>query len=192
MPFVSVPSAASVETRFTYFNQQIENAWAVQITDPDEAALLAVASIFETGLQAFMEVASADLVLREIFVKNLELETGPEATLTITPGQTGGVPSGGEPGNVTFCMSLRSGLAGRSFRGRKYMPGIPIGQVTAGVVGDLFVDGCLQTASDLIAALAANATPLAVVSKTLATVVPVTAVSAVDRYSDSMRSRLLG
>jgi len=192
MPFTPIPSAVQVETRFTYFNQQIENVWAVQMTDPDVAGMLAVAAIFQDSMFPYLDVASFDITLREIFLKNLADENGPEATLTITPGQTGGVATAGEPGNVAFCVSLRSALAGRSFRGRKYFAGIPVGEVVANVVNNGFVDGCLSMMALLIDNLSTNATPLSIVSKTTSTITPVVAASAVDRYSDSMRSRLTG
>lgn len=162
------------------------------MTDPDSAGLLTVAAIFQTALSDLLAFCSQDLVLREIFCKNLADEAGPEATLTITPGQAGGVAVAGEPGNVAFCVSLRSALAGRSFRGRKYLVGIPVGSVVANVVDDGFVDGALGAIDALIGALETNDTPLGIASKVLSTIVPVIAVSAVDRYSDSMRSRLTG
>ena len=55
---------------------------------------------------------------------------------TPTPG---GVSGEALPNNVAACISLRTGFAGRSFRGRNYIPGVPSSLVTLNTMDSAFM-----------------------------------------------------
>jgi len=52
---------------------------------------------------------------------------------------TGGVAIESAPSNVAACVSFRTGIAGRSFRGRNYVPGIPNSVLTLNTMSDTFM-----------------------------------------------------
>ena len=52
----------------------------------------------------------------------------------------GGVSNEAAPNNVAACISFRTGIAGRSFRGRNYIPGVPNSVVTLNTMDTTFMD----------------------------------------------------
>lgn len=193
MPSPIFPTAYQVETRGTLFGQLIENVWHVIGPDPFDPTVAAdVAATFQTGYANIYASLSQDIDLREIFVHNLNGAVSGEATLAITPPAAGGIVEDGEPGNVAICISLRTALAGRSTRGRKYFSGLPVGDVTGNTVNTITVGAILVAINDLIAALLTNGTPMAIFSPTRLLLTQVSAATAVDFSVDSQRRRLTG
>jgi hypothetical protein len=193
MPTPIFPTAYQVEARGTLFGQLIENVWHVIGPDPFDPTLAAdIAATFQTGYANIYASLSQDIDLREIFVHNLNGPSSGEVTLAITPPATGGIVEDGEPGNVAICISLRTALAGRSSRGRKYFSGLTVGDVTGNTVNSVTVGNVLVAVSDLIAALLTNGTPLAIFSPTHLLLTQVSTATAVDFNVDSQRRRLTG
>lgn len=193
MPSPVFPTAYQVEVRGLLFGQQVENVWHCQGDDPfDPGTASGIAGIFQTAYAGLMAPLSENYTVREIFVHNLAGTASGEFTLAIIPAQAGGEPVGSEPGNVAFCVSLRTALAGRRFRGRKYIAGLPTGSVVANEL-DASIANTLLTEIDLLRVnLASNSTPMCIFSPTGLTLVPVTAVTFVDLVVDSQRRRLTG
>lgn len=193
MPSPIFPTAYQVEARGTLFGQLVENVWHVIGPDPFDPTIAAdVAATFQTGYANIYASLSQDIDLREIFVHNLNGVVSGESTLAITPPAAGGIVEDSAPGNVAICLSLRTALAGRSTRGRKYLSGLPKGDVVGNTVNTVTVGNILVAISDLIAALLTNGTPLAVFSPTHLLLTQVSAVTAVDFNVDSQRRRLTG
>jgi hypothetical protein len=175
------------------FGQDVENVWYVQGPDPFDAAVAAdIAATFQTGYVGIMNNLSQDLSVNEIHVQNLNGTASGEFTLAVTPTQTGGLVQDSEPGNVAFCISLRTALAGRRTRGRKYFSGIAVGDRSGNSITSIRADALLVGVSDLIADLVANSTPICIFSPTGLTLVPVTAAVISDLFLDSQRRRLTG
>lgn len=193
MPLPLIANATKVEVRGTLFNQQVENVWYVQTADPPLLAdLSTIASIFQIGYAAFTGPLSQDLTTREVFVRYVGSASGPEFTLTIAPPQPGGAVEDSMPSNVALCLSLRTALAGRRFRGRKYFSGIPVSKVVGDVIDSTLVSNMLTDINTMIADLATNGTPLSIVSYVGLTITPVVTCTAVDTLVDSQRRRLIG
>lgn len=57
--------------------------------------------------------------------------------------QSGAVPSESAPNNVAACVSIRSGVRGRSARGRNYVAGVPNAQITLNTLSTDFIDNLL-------------------------------------------------
>jgi len=55
----------------------------------------------------------------------------------------GGVANEAAPNNVAACVSFRTGIAGRSFRGRNYIPAIPNSVVTLNTMDSTFMTDVL-------------------------------------------------
>jgi hypothetical protein len=193
MPTPVFPSAYQVEVRGLLFNQLVENVWYVQGPDPFDAAVASsVADVFETSYGTILGSLSQDLSVNEIFVHNLGGTASGEFTLSITPAMTGGLVQDSEPGNVSFCISLRTALAGRRFRGRKYFSGLAVGDRTGNTFDSARADALISAIDTLITNLNSNTTPLSIFSPTGLTLVPVTAARRADLYLDSQRRRLTG
>jgi len=91
-----------------------------------------------------------------------------------------------------LCVSLRTGLAGRRFRGRKFFSGIPKANVADNTIDSALCDDIVNGVGTMMSALNANATPLSVVSFVGLTVTAVTAALCTDNFVDSQRRRLTG
>lgn len=193
MPSPVFPTAYQVEVRGMLFGQLVENVWHVQGPNPFDAAVAeTVASIFQTGYVGIQAALSQDYSISEVFVHNLAGGASGEFTLAIVPAQNSGIVQDSMPGNVSFCVSLRSALSGRRFRGRKYFAGLGEGDVVGNEWNSDRRDTILTGVADLMSALTANTTPLSVFSPTGLTLVPIVAATAVDLVVDSQRRRLTG
>lgn len=191
MPTPIIPNACQVEVRGQLFGQLVENVWFVQSSGaPSGAEMETIAATFQTQYVNVMAPLSQDYSINEIFVKYLGNPAGPEFTLGITPAQTGGVATASAPGNVAFCVSLRTALSGRQFRGRKYFSGLPNNQVANNALNVAVADDIVAAVADMIINLAAVSFPLAVVSMTFSTVTLVTTALYTDLWLDSQRRRL--
>lgn len=194
MPSPIVPNAVKVSVRGELFGQEVLNVWGCVVgTAPTPTELLGIAAIFQTRYADLLGQLSSDLSISEITCRYLGAAEGPEATLVITPAMTGGqaaAPS--SPSNVCLCVSLRSGLAGRRFRGRKYFSGIPEGFTADNLIGIDVCDSIVEAINALITDLAGNSTPLAIVSIVQLAATEVITALCVDRFVDSQRRRLSG
>lgn len=193
MPTPIIADVSKVTVSGTLFGQLVENVWYVGSTGaPDPATMSAIAGTFQSNYTGILSVLSQDLSIGEINVRYMGDVGGPEFTLAITPAQTGAEPVGAEPGNVALCVSLRSALSGRRFRGRKYFSGLPTGSVVANTVDAPLANAIVIAVNQLVTDLTAGGTPLQVVSLVGLTSVPVTTAIVTDLFADSMRRRLTG
>lgn len=113
----------------------------------------------------------------------------------------GGVGGGAAPNNVSFAISFRTALGGRSNRGRNYVPGIPLQAVSGNTITSDFVDNYVQAYQALLVGggvLPGDWTWVVVSRQTGGVVrptgvtIPITTVLATDNIVDSQRRRLPG
>lgn len=193
MPTPVFPNAYQVETRGTLFGQLIENVYHVQGPDPfDTTVAGTIADVFSTFLGALTVGLSQDVSFGEVFIHNLAGAASGNFTLAITPAQQGQLVEDSEPGGVAFCVSLRTALAGRTTRGRKYYSGLAVGDVTGNMFNATRAGVLVAAVNSLISDLNANLTPLSIFSRTALTLVTVTTATQVDLAVDSQRRRLAG
>lgn len=193
MPSVTIPNVASVTVKGRLFGQDVENVWYVLVgPTPEVFEFNAIAAAFESGYGAIMPALSQDLSITEIVVKDMNVAAGVETTLAITPAMTGGAATASMPGGTALCISLRTALGGRQFRGRKYFSGIPTSEVVENSFTSDFVDSILTGVSTLLTALVTVDHPIQVASPTYGTSSQVIAAIATDLYVDSQRRRLTG
>lgn len=193
MPTPVFPTCYEVAVKGQLFGQECDNIWHVEGPDPFDATVAGtVAGIFQTGYSDIQAVLSADYSINEVHVQNFAgLATG-EFTLAITPPQPGGVGLSSSPGSVCLCVSLRTAVAGRSTRGRKYISGLAEQDVGNNALDPDTAAAIRVAIANMVDTLAANGTPLVVFSKTNNVITPVTAVTLVDLFVDSQRRRLTG
>jgi hypothetical protein len=193
MPSPIIANVAQVTVKGSLFGQVVENVWYAQCSaSPTAEELTGIAEPFPTFYAELMLGLSEDLSINEIVVRNMGSAAGPEITFAVTPAQTGGVATASMPGNVAFCISLRSALAGRQFRGRKYFSGLPINQVVDNAINVTLADQMVTAVQGLIAQMIINTNPLQAVSLTYLTSVPLVTAVYTDLWVDSQRRRLTG
>lgn len=201
MAFQPVIGTAEVDIRGTLNGQLVENTIFLHVGDAWTAELLASAAsiVRDWWFANIMPALPTAYVFREVFVKDLTTAAGLEASDSIGFGIQGTDSRAVLPGNATLAVSFRTGLAGRSFRGRNFVPGMTVGDVegntvTTGFAGEMSGGyEALLTAlvdSDFTWVVVSRVTEGAIRATGLTT--PVIAVAITDLLVDSMRRRLTG
>lgn len=201
MPFQRVPLTVQVDVIFELYAQLIENVYFVQVPGGIDAAVL-VDTANEMGSwveEHFLGPLSTQITFVRLEVKNLDIDAGGVAVYTPAPNTHGGTSSDSEPGNVAFCVSLRTAQTGRSYRGRKFIAGLPQNGRVGNQMDPTWISGALAAMNELLAFLVSLDKVLVVVSRIQdglelieAIATPVIAISATDRNIDSQRRRLTG
>lgn len=131
MPFVPAPNIVEVQFRTTWNNEQTMNRVMVDcLTTPTEAIIQDIVTEAGNWWQFnVLALTPPSLVLREVYGKSLETSPGPEATFSSGLPLAGTLGQASMPNNVSIAVSLRTGLTGRSARGRWFWQGLTEGQV---------------------------------------------------------------
>lgn len=203
MPVGFIPTPGTVRTDIALFNSlgQVHNIYWFQReaawTQAEREALnTALQTYWTTNLKPLL---SANISLAQITSVNQDTANAPASTLVVTPLVAGSVTGSAYPAGTCICCTLRTGLRGRSFRGRSYISGLPVtvrqddGNATVAFIGNLI--NALAALKTVITGLGAI---WVVVSKYTNKVpraaglcTPVTAIAA-DQSFDSQRRRLVG
>jgi hypothetical protein len=138
-PFIPIPNTASVELIFQYRADVCEITFSVMSNAPfDLTGLQALRTAFNNwdAAQWYLSRVSA-ITLQRIRTRALDSASSPMEDYHLPTPRPGNVSDAGLPSNVTFAIKLATALAGRSYRGRIYIPAICTlcvsgNQVTAG------------------------------------------------------------
>lgn len=208
MPFVPVTNTVLAELRMTADNQFVENTLYF------EYLTLPTLTEMTTLGQALIDWWDANIApliwigveLREVVITALNSSTGLQATVVPATTQLGELNVSALPMNVSLTVSFRTGLRGRSFRGRNYIVGLVEGQTTAAneivsATSAAFVDAyslLLDFGQDIGASwvvvsrfsgVDGNGDPI---PRAAGVTTPITSVLVVDNIVDSQRRRLPG
>lgn len=125
MPTVPVPNVAEVDVRGALAGQLAEITLYYLFTGTiDEAALVTLVGTLGTYAAAHLAgIMSSAWQGREVHARDLSAGSGLQATNTDISGMTGTLVGEPLPNNVALAIARKSGLAGRNFNGRVYMPG---------------------------------------------------------------------
>lgn len=201
MPFVPAPTIVKVSVFQDLNGQPIMNRMHVGVpnTLPTAGDCATLAAIFANWwLTAIAPISSNQLILREVEAVSIAEQNGPQATFTTGLPQAADLINPSLPGNIAFCVSLRTGLTGRSARGRWYQGGLTEGDVVGNVASSTYVADVVAALDGLIGiVIAAAATPM-IVSYVSGGIprpggpvyFPITDALAVDNIVDSQRGRL--
>jgi hypothetical protein len=166
MPFTAVPAAIKVDWFYTYNGQNCMNRIYVNRveSEPSAATCAVVAQQAADWWNGNCKVlVPPTCELRLVQATSAAVQNGPSATFSTglpSPG-TNGQPA--LPGNVTICVSLRTGLTGRSARGRWYWVGLGEGQVVENTLNAGVAVSITAAMDNLINAMnAINSPPLIV------------------------------
>lgn len=207
MPFVPVANTIQVDVIYLLDNQRVENT--LYFEDPDGWNIGKIIdfldqlnTLIQTDLLPFL---ASSIQLIEIIGRLLDTASSIGFSYPVTPPVSGGVSGNAAPNNVTYTISFKTGLTGRSFRGRNYVPGLAGSSVTSNTIGSTARTGILAFYNALKAMASENATPWVVVSRysgvdgdghaiprVAGVTTPVQSVSTFDTTVDSQRRRLPG
>ena len=132
MPSVPVPNTAEVHIRGAHDGQFVENTFYYEfgstITDGDLTQL--AIDIAAVVISDWLPLLSSNWVGREVYARDLTSGSGLEATDTSIFGEVGTSTGPDLPNNATIAIARKSGLAGRSFRGRVFWQALTASMVT--------------------------------------------------------------
>lgn len=169
MPFQAVTHGIQVKLLMTQNGVRMENVWNVDYgAAVTPTGLFLVGNVFDTWvntsylLRIHNSIKFDQIICTDISVPNGAQDTRqPLATQGFAGGDAGA-------GNAAFVASLRTISTGRNFRGRTYMPGIPVTQFQDAQHTTVACAASVNTCfNDLLAALVAAGFKLCVLSRYL-------------------------
>lgn len=156
MPFVPAPTIVKLSFFYTLNGQPAMNRIHVKTgsTLPTQtecnAIALSAADWYEGNV---VTLVHPNMILREVQAMSIAEANGPQAIVSAGMPMPGTLGQAGLPGNNAFCVSLRTGLTGRSARGRWYWAGLTEGQVVDNTVNSGTVTSIVAALDNLIDAI---------------------------------------
>lgn len=154
MPFVPAAAVAEVELRCTLAGQRVENTLYWRLTAGGTPTPVQVETLTEDlyawFIANYLPQSSASLTLRSLYGRDLTTASGAVHERVSAPGEVGGVGGNAASNNVSLCLSFKTGLAGRSNRGRNYMMGIPASSVAGNLISGPYMTAMLDAYNELI------------------------------------------
>lgn len=199
MVFVPASGILKVVQKMVWDGQEVRNIFHV---DPNEAitptVMALVTDIFWDWWDASLQpTVTSDLSVYEFEAIDMTTASSPSFPDSRTPA-VGDVATDSVPNNVALVVTWLTGLRGRSFRGRTYIPGIAEATFTGSDVGSSNAAAYAGVYDDLLADLAIAGFDLVVASlfsggapRAAAVITPIIEL-AVNRIADSQRRRLPG
>lgn len=166
MAFIPIPRGVRVCMRYRKDGQMVCNVYHVRVANanPSLADLQAVGNVFAAWWNNTLQANMPNFVTLEAIEVRDASAQGQEG-LDIPIGEAGSISSTALPNNVTFVIKLLTGLAGRSFRGRSYWPGVSSQMLaTQNTITTTFAAVVQDVFEELIGLLAAEAFELAIAS----------------------------
>lgn len=201
MAFIPVPNCVKVSLEWLIAGQRVVMTLSFRkaeaVTESDlEAVAGATKDWYDDHLKAHM---NSGAVLDNVRVQDLTTETSP--TFNLGPGLNDAASGSGAqaPLNAAVVASFHTGLRGRSFRGRAYVPGINVADIaSAGAISGTLATNLATDFARIDAIESATGFEHVVISRftgkaprTTGIATTVTGV-AVDTNIDSQRRRLFG
>jgi hypothetical protein len=167
--FIPVVNTAKIDIQWSVGAKQMNTIVHAQKAAPspfNAADLAALAEVVETSIEGhLLGTLASDIALKAVVCTALDTNTSPQATVISGVAGTDGSPM--VPAGVAMCITLYTALRGRSFRGRVYIPGLPITAILVGGLWDpTFVGNVNGDFGSIIADMlaAAQSTVMGVVS----------------------------
>lgn len=152
MAFIPVPNVAQVELVANWDNQVVETVLHYQAPAAMDGAVLSrlANTAIATWAASVRPLCANNLTLFQCKVTDLTTANSPSVTVAATGSMTGTQSTPSLPNNVALCLTKRTFLRGRSFRGRIYHYALPEAQVTGNAVAGAFVTTVLAGWSALL------------------------------------------
>jgi len=151
MPFQPAPNIAQVQVHGTIDGQlTINNTyWQLDggtITAINLASL--VASVSNWAANSLAPLLAEDWQTIQVVGLDLSVENGFRVEQGVAA--NGGVSGEAAPNNVACCISFRTGLRGRSYHGRNYVPAIPNSLIDLNALAPTFLADLSSAYSTMI------------------------------------------
>lgn len=208
MPFVPVPNTIAVDVLYLLDSQRVENTLYFERSDGWDLASI---TAFLADLQAWisselMPALSASIQFIELAARLLDTASSIGLVNTVSPPVSGGQPGDSVSNNVTYTVSFRTGLTGRSFRGRNYVPGLSVATIGQNTIAGgtrtallAFYDGLRSLGGDngiswVVVSRFSGVDPVTKkpIPRTTGVTTVITSVGTFDTTVDSQRRRLPG
>lgn len=126
MPFQPVPNVVQVNVRGTFQGSQTENTFYYQyVGTMTQERLDDLTDAIDSAVRDnWLPLLSSGWTGREIYARDLSSEVGVQSTDITIGGLTGAVTGDTLPNYATIAIARRSGLTGRSARGRIFWQGL--------------------------------------------------------------------
>jgi len=199
MAFIPLPDCWGVTLRFTATGLRpktmnftvLDNAF----NGSGVSANLLAAAVESWGEATYDGTYGTGLNMSNIQVRDLSQQNG--VVVDFNTDIPGTLATTGLPGNVAFCISLRTGFAGKSYRGRMYHPWLAEEDVTGNSLSSTRADAIVAAWETLNTSLGASDWQIAVGSKytngaarVTGVATPVSAFLYVDLNVDTQRRRV--
>lgn len=203
MPLPFVPNAVKVQLYFQTAGQLgMNDLWFVgPDAEPDFSTVQTLIATIENWVVGdYLPLVCDSVTLTKIVGRAMTSATGAIAT-RFNGVDAGGVATEQAPNNVAPCISLGTGLGGRSSHGRNYIVGTPNAAIDVNTIQPAFIGGFTDAYAQLLPGGGNDPSPFifSVVSYYLAGAVravpfswPVRSVGFTDNIVDSQRRRLPG
>jgi hypothetical protein len=167
MAFVPVPGVIQVDVIYLWSGQRVENTLYFQKGDGWTLPQIIdwVDQLNTLISEELMPLLNNSIQFIELIARLLDTASSIGYSLPISPAVSGGVAGEGMPNNVTYTISLKTGLTGRSFRGRNFVPGLSPDNVNGNTIASGFRTGILAFYNELRALAESTGNPLVVVSR---------------------------
>lgn len=151
MAFIPVPEVTEAILHFSLDGQLVENTlYFVGAGDDTIGANSVAGQISAWAAAQLLPLLCDDIVLD--FVQANNLTTSSSATSVAPSGESGSIVEEPVPNNVCACVSFRTGIRGRSFRGRNYVAAIPNSEVTLNTMSSTLVTNLTNAYNELLPA----------------------------------------
>lgn len=167
MPFVAAPNIVMMEFRMILAGQKIENR--VMIDNLGSPTLAELQGYAELGWNWWENTYAAGIcntcLLASVVTTDMSVQNGQQYTYAPDTTTTGEITTIAMPNETAFCVTLSSGLRGRSARGRWFVGGIPDSyRADANNLNATNAEGYRSAVGALITAVAALARFIVIVS----------------------------
>jgi hypothetical protein len=132
MAFIPAHNTVKITLVLSQEGHEVMNTWHVRKTSGFTLAdLIAIAAAVNSWWDTeYSYVMPTPISYVRVETKDLTSATGLVYHSTAATRATGRVAAGVNPANVAYCVTQQTGFAGRTKRGRTYIPGIPLTFVT--------------------------------------------------------------
>lgn len=201
MPFQPAPNVAQIQIQGSVDSQLTINNLFFEISGGGITPvnlLTLVSSLANWASVSLAPLLSEDWSLTRTV--GLDLTTATGARVEAAGSATGGVSGEAAPNNVAACVSFRTGLRGRSYHGRNYVPAIPNSEISLNAISPTFLSALSGAYTTLVGpgtfvpgwewgVLSREQAGVALANGILTPIISVTFTSP---YVRSMRSRSVG
>lgn len=165
--FIPCPGVAEFVLNMVLAGQQVKNIIHVKNSaDWTSASLLAEAQAIQSAWATYiLPYLSNELNFVGVTGKDLTTSMGVTADSATVPGTNGARPGEASPGNVALAIAEKTGLAGRSARGRLFLAGIRDQDIVLGNLVAGFAAGLLPAFNNFQIAIEAGGLLWGVLSK---------------------------